>query len=152
MGNDSSVVDDAVMRATSSAVRFASVLTVAALGLGSVGLAAGAAHAAASPATPQSVVPASINWDIYTGKDGAPRYRLDGIEFGKGKVRVQIRNADGDMLWTRAVKTRRDDGVAARTFHVGTNVRCDHRTRYARAKDPRTGTWTPVLTLDPCIV
>ncbi|MGQ0630619.1 MAG: hypothetical protein ACT4P1_06215 [Sporichthyaceae bacterium] len=140
------------MSATSPALRFASVLTVTVLGAGSMGLFVGTAHAASSPTTSPSATPASIDWDIYTGKDGAPRYRLDGIEFGKGKVRVQIRNGDGDMLWTRAVKTRRDDGVSARTFHVGTNVRCDHRTRYARAKDPRTGSWTPVLTLDPCIV
>ncbi|MGQ0625122.1 MAG: hypothetical protein ACT4PP_10815 [Sporichthyaceae bacterium] len=126
----------------------AAVATLTAVSLASMTLSAQSDAARAASTAPV----ATIDWDIYTGKDGAPRYRVDGIGFGKGKVRVQVRNAKGKVLWSALVPSRKDVGVRQRTFDVGTPIPCNHRTRYARAKDPRNGNWTSELTLEPCVI
>jgi len=127
------------------------------LGVGVLGLAGAApALAADSPAHASSQgtvnVPPHLDWGVWTAKDGAPRYKIDGIGFTAGHVRVVLQNKAGKAIWTRTVQTGYDPGLPEPTFHVGTKVRCDHRVRYAKAQDLGTGEWTQRYTLDPCIL
>jgi hypothetical protein len=149
------------MTATRQRTRIATTL-VATLGVGVLGLAGAASAGAATPdgnSTPQGCeqactvsVPPSLDAGLWTAKDGAPRYRIDGIGFSEGKVKVVVTTKGGKTLWTRTVETGYDEGLPEPTFHVGTKVRCDHRTRYVTAQDLSTGEWTEAYTLNPCIL
>ncbi len=137
--------------------RIATALAVV-LSLGVVGL-AGGAPAGATPtsfATCQQAcaagVPATLDWGVWTARDGAPRYRIDGIGFSEGKVRVVVQNEAGKVLWSKSVPTSYDPGLPEPVFHVGTAVRCDHRVRHVQAQDLVSGEWTQRYTLDPCIL
>ena len=125
------------------------------LGVGVLGLAGAApALAAADESAPQGTVnvPAHLDWGTWTAKDGAPRYKIDGIGFTEGHVRVVLQNKAGKAIWSRTVRTTHDEGLPEPTFHVGTTVRCDHRVRYVNAQDLGTGEWTQRYTLSPCIL
>lgn len=147
---------------TSTATRRTSAVAIsAALLLGFIGTAANAASAdptppgtgiGCTPGGPCVNVPPSIDWTLWTAKDGAPRYTLDGIGFSAGKVRVKVLNGNGKVLWTKTVRTGYDPGLPEPTFHVDSTVRCNHKIRYATAKDLKTGTVTELFKLDPCII
>ncbi len=149
------------MIATRQRTRIATTLA-ATLGVGVLGLAGAASAGAATPDgtdTPQTCeqtctvsVPPSLDAGLWTANDGAPRYRIDGIGFSEGKVKVVVKTESGRTLWTRTVQTGYDEGLPEPTFHVGTNVRCDHRTRYVTAQDLTTGQWVERYTLNPCIL
>jgi hypothetical protein len=121
------------------------------LGVGVLGL-AGAAPALAETPAPTVDVPAHLDWGTWTAKDGAPRYKIDGMGFTEGHVRVVVQNKAGKTIWTRTVQTTRDEGLPEPTFHVGTTVRCDHRVRYVKAQDLGSGEWTRRYTLSPCVL
>lgn len=124
------------------------------LGLGILGLAGAAPAGAASTDEPTATVnvPASLDYGTWTAKDGAPRYRVDGIGFTEGQVRVVVQNKNGKVLWERTVTTTYDEGLPEPTIHVDTKVRCDHRNRYMLAQDLGTGEWTQRYTLGPCVL
>lgn len=149
------------MTATRQRTRIATALATT-LGLGILSLAGAAPAGAATPDgtdSPQGCetactvsVPPSLDASIWTAKDGAPRYRVDGIGFSEGTVKVVVTNKNGKTLWTKTVQTGYDEGLPEPTFHVGTKVRCDHRTRYVSAQDLTTGQWVDRYTLNPCIL
>jgi hypothetical protein len=150
-----------MMRMTTAARHTSAAAIGAALLPGSFAPAAGAATAdptppgtgiGCTPGGPCVNVPPEIDWTLWTAKDGAPRYTLDGIGFSEGKVRVKVLNGNGKVLWIKTVRTGHDPGLPEPTFHVHTTVRCNHKIRYATAKDLKTGTVTELFKLDPCII
>ena len=149
------------MTATRQRTRITTTLA-AAFGAGVLGLAGAASAGAASVETPTNPdgcqqtctvsVPPSLDSGLWTANDGAPRYRIDGIGFSEGLVKVVVRSKSGRVLWKDTVQTGYDQGLSKPTFHVGTSVRCDHRTRFVTARDLKTGEWTERYRLNPCIV